>query len=276
MTNNALAHKTRKLESFSGYHTRKVKVYEPENLHELKSFIRYCDENTFNFSLMGTGISFDAHFLHEHRVVSTLKFKNLELDFENDRITVGAGVTWGEITRAILPAGYVPYVAPTTSKATVGGSISLDTYSVCTPFIGRENTSVIAFKMLTTLGQVFTCSREQNTDLFYGAIGGLGVLGIIFEINYKIRHVGLNVGRYCMLRGFEGLDGVKFAAPNLPLPGRESEEWHSLGCVVYRHKGKVRTLAVRHRWVDNPKRNWNKWAAVGNPILIVGSIVCPR
>jgi hypothetical protein len=50
---------------------------------------------------------------------------------------------------------------------------------------GKEGKHVIEFNLMLADGSIVTCSRERNSDLFYGAIAGLGALGA-FRIKYRL------------------------------------------------------------------------------------------
>jgi FAD/FMN-containing dehydrogenase len=45
------------------------------------------------------------------------------------------------------------------------------------------------FDLMLPSGQILTCSREQNSDLFYGAIGGFGMLGTFTALTLNLKRV---------------------------------------------------------------------------------------
>ncbi|MBV9879117.1 MAG: FAD-binding oxidoreductase [Gemmatirosa sp.] len=111
----------------------------------------------------------------------------------NERtITVRAGTTWREVQQAIDGAGLAVKVMQTYNTFTVGGALSVNAhgrYIGNGPVIG----SVRAIRLVLADGRVVDASRSENPELFFGAIGGYGGIGVITEAtldlvpNVKVR-----------------------------------------------------------------------------------------
>ena len=43
--------------------------------------------------------------------------------------------------------------------------------------------------LLTPSGDTKVCSRTENSDLFFAAIGGFGMLGVITQLTLKLKKV---------------------------------------------------------------------------------------
>ena len=54
-----------------------------------------------------------------------------------------------------------------------------------TPDPGDQSESVLDFDIVLPSGEVKTCSREQNADLFHAAIGGFGMLGCFSRVKTR-------------------------------------------------------------------------------------------
>ena len=67
----------------------------------------------------------------------------------------------------------------------IGGSLSVNVHG---RYIGEGPIilSVKQFKIVLADGKVVIASPEQNQDIFYGAIGGYGGLGIITEVTLQL------------------------------------------------------------------------------------------
>src|SRR5262249_48733376 len=101
-------------------------------------------------------------------------------DVEKKTITVEAGITWRKIQEAIDPKGLAVKVMQSYSNFTVGGSLSVNAHG---RYVGQGSliASIRAIRMVLSDGSVATASRTENSDLFDGAIGGYGALGVIVE-----------------------------------------------------------------------------------------------
>jgi decaprenylphospho-beta-D-ribofuranose 2-oxidase len=79
----------------------------------------------------------------------------------------------------------------TTSKATVGGTLSSDCLSRCSALTGREGTHVRSFKLLTTGGEQIECRRDDpdpdRAELFRAVIAGCGYLGLLTQVTFDLR-----------------------------------------------------------------------------------------
>lgn len=55
--------------------------------------------------------------------------------------------------------------------------------------VGPFGEHVLSFKLLTPSGDVLTCSREQEPDIFHAAISGFGMLGCFLELTLQLKKV---------------------------------------------------------------------------------------
>ena len=109
----------------------------------------------------------------------------LNVDPEHHLITVEAGTTWRAIQEAIDPQNLSVHIMQSYSNFTVGGSLSVNAhgnYFNDGPIVN----SVRSFKIVLADGTIRTASRTENSDIFYGAIGGYGGLGIIVEVTLDL------------------------------------------------------------------------------------------
>jgi decaprenylphospho-beta-D-ribofuranose 2-oxidase len=181
------------LASYGGRKVR-VQVARPADEEELRNLLGYACKNRKRITLRAGGQAFDTQSLNDQIVIQLDRFRSskLEVDLPKSTITVRCGDTWADVLRATLPVGRAPAIMVTSSAATVGGTLSSHSLSRFSPTCGREGKHVVSFKLLTVDGQLLTCSRQVNGDLFRGVIGGLGYLGAILEITYRLRDVPVN------------------------------------------------------------------------------------
>lgn len=109
----------------------------------------------------------------------------IAIDTEHKRITVQAGATWHQIQEAIDPHNLSIRIMQTYSNFTVGGSMSVNVHG---RYIGEGPLvrSVESFKLVLADGTLVEASPSQNSDIFYGAIGGYGGLGVIVEVTLSL------------------------------------------------------------------------------------------
>ena len=99
---------------------------------------------------------------------------------EDRQITVQPGITWREVQEYIDPYDLSVEIMQSYSNFTVGGALSVNVHG---RYIGQGPIvkSVKSIRLVLANGEVVAASPTANADLFYGAIGGYGGLGVIVE-----------------------------------------------------------------------------------------------
>jgi FAD/FMN-containing dehydrogenase len=135
--------------------------------------------------------------------------KVIAFDSVGKTITVQPGIRWREIQERIDPADLSVKIMQTYSNFTVGGSLSVNVHGRYIG-LGPLVLSVRSIKLVLADGSLVEASPTTNPELFYGAIGGYGGIGVIVEatleladnVNVKRRREVLPVTEYA--RYFSG------------------------------------------------------------------------
>ncbi len=188
----------RDLGCYSGLHEATATVCTPATVDELRQVLRHAAETGRRVTLRAGGHAFDAQALGDDVVVSMTAFDDVRV-LPDDRVEVGAGATWGAILAALGRKGLVPAVTVTTAHATAGGTLAGDCLSRFSCAYGKEGEQVESFEFLTVRGDLLHCtppavgSPDSSWTLpervFMGAVGGLGYLGAIVRITYRVKRV---------------------------------------------------------------------------------------
>jgi len=78
---------------------------------------------------------------------------------------------------------------PGTMKPTLGGCLAMNVHGKNNFRAGPIGEHVLEIDVLTTAGEVVTCSLDKNADIFAAAIGGMGLLGAITRIKLRLKRV---------------------------------------------------------------------------------------
>ncbi len=124
---------------------------------------------------------------------------------EEKTITVQAGVRWCDIQRHVDPHMLSVKIMQSYANFTVGGAISVNAHGRYMG-LGPVILSVKSLELLLADGSLKKASPSENSDLFYGAIGGYNALGIIVRVTLGLAD---NVK---MLRVAKGMPIEKFPA----------------------------------------------------------------
>jgi FAD/FMN-containing dehydrogenase len=116
----------------------------------------------------------------------------LRLDHDRGEVEVEAGIQWPALIAALAaaqPGEQAPWgiVQKQTGadRLSIGGALSANVHGrglALRPIIA----DVVAFTLVDAQGELRTCSRTENCELFALAIGGYGLFGVIATVTLKL------------------------------------------------------------------------------------------
>ena len=111
--------------------------------------------------------------------------KIVSFSLSDKEIVVQTGITWRKIQEFIDSFNLSVKIMQTYANFTVGGSLSVNCHG---RYIGQGPIilSVKQIKVVIANGELITASPTVNKDVFYGAIGGYGGLGVITEATLSL------------------------------------------------------------------------------------------
>ena len=202
---------------YSGLYTReRVRVFYPDDAGQIKEIFAMARAEDLEVTIRSGGHSFDSQSLGDRIVISMKRLNRIEPFPADNRVRVQPGATWGDILATLQPLGLVPAITVTTSQASAGGTLAGDCLSRFSPAYGKEGTWIESFILITPEGATLECSppaegasRDEWTDgqrAFAGTIAGLGYLGAVVSISYRVLRVtepGTTFGVRTRVRKFD-------------------------------------------------------------------------
>ena len=107
-------------------------------------------------------------------------------DPETRELTVEAGVTIAEILDCFAPRGLFLKVVPGTKFVTIGGAIAADVHGKNHHRDGGFGTIVKSLRLAVAGGDILSCSRTENAEVFFATVGGMGLTGVIVEATIEL------------------------------------------------------------------------------------------
>ncbi|WP_309569099.1 FAD-binding oxidoreductase [Actinokineospora sp. UTMC 2448] len=111
------------------------------------------------------------------------------IDADSGLAVLDAGVDLDRLMRAALPFGLWVPVLPGTRQVTVGGAIGCDIHGKNHHSAGSFGNHVLSMDLLTADGQVRTITPENDPELFWATVGGMGLTGVILRATLRLKHV---------------------------------------------------------------------------------------
>ncbi len=154
---------------------------------------RYADLSTVTGPAIarGQGRAYgDAALNASQHVVLTERLNRL-LDFDDKTgvLRAEAGLTMQELLDFALPHGWFPQVTPGTKFVSLGGCVAADVHGKNHHHDGAFSSCVRSLELITADGTRMQCSRDENSEAFWATVGGMGLTGIIGEVELQLRPV---------------------------------------------------------------------------------------
>ncbi len=166
-------------------------VYRPSTIEGLQDILILARRSGRTVGFRGGGNSYgDAAMNSEDILVDLRRLKRiLEWNPATGRIRVEPGVTLAELWQYVIEDGWWPPVATGTSMTTIGGSAAMNVHGKNAYQVGPIGEHILEFDLMLPSGEVITCNRDENQDVFHAAIGGFGMLGIFISLTLQMKRI---------------------------------------------------------------------------------------
>lgn len=177
----------KELSGWGLYPKLKLPYTEPNSYIDFQQLIAKANQ----IALRGNGRSYgDLPIIDNGLNLSTLKFNRILRIEPSSQIAIAeSGVLLGDLFQSTLAYNLIPAVCPGTQLITLGGAIANDIHGKSHHIDGSFQEIVESFKIIIASGDELSCSRTNNTELFYACFGGLGLLGIITQVTIKLKKI---------------------------------------------------------------------------------------
>ena len=165
--------------------------FAAKNEEEIAETLELARRMNLKVALRGAGRSYNDAALNGGGIILDTSEMNriLEWNPETGLIRAEPGVSLRQLWQHVLPDGWWPPVVSGTMFTTLGGCLSMNVHGKNNYRKGTIGEHVQSFTAILPNGERVVCTPEQNADLFYAMIGGLGMLGIFTEITLQMQRV---------------------------------------------------------------------------------------
>ncbi len=166
-------------------------LYRPDSLRELGDIPTDCKQRGWSVIPRGLGRSYGDAALNGGfgAALMTHLDRIIEFNTSTGRLRCEAGLSLLQIIRRLMPLGWFPMVTPGTQFCTVGGAIAADVHGKNHHVDGSFGDHLYQLTLMLPSGEMVSCSREQNSDLFWATVGGMGLTGVIVDAEFQLRAV---------------------------------------------------------------------------------------
>jgi xylitol oxidase len=158
-------------------------LYSAKTLDEVRSYVK----KQSLLKVLGTRHCFNNIADSSHNLLSLKSMDDVvALDSAARTVTVNAGVTYGQLSPYLHNKGFALHNLASLPHISVAGACSTATHGSGEKN-GNLSTAVSGLEIVTAAGEVVKLSRQQDGDVFHGAVVGLGALGVITKVTLDIQ-----------------------------------------------------------------------------------------
>ena len=163
------------------YSTDRVRTYT--SLEQVQAYVKTQNK----LKVLGTRHCFNNIADSKDVFLSLKPMDNvIAIDAAKRTVTVAAGITYGQLCPYLDAKGFALHNLASLPHISVAGACSTATHGS-----GQKNgnlaTAVSGLEIVTADGRVVNLSREQDGEIFNGAVVGLGAIGVITKVTLNIQ-----------------------------------------------------------------------------------------
>lgn len=177
-----------KTHGWGRYPSTDAKIVEPNSISSLQEVINREMSNARGIA-RGAGRSYGDSALS--KIILSTRYMDSFKSFDKytGELHCSSGLSLLEILAVAVPCGWFVPVLPGTKFVTVGGAIASDVHGKNHHVAGCFSEFVSQFELLLASGEIVTCSRTENFNLFRATCGGQGLTGIIISAVLKLNKI---------------------------------------------------------------------------------------
>ena len=157
-------------------------LHQPKTVEEVQQVVKSCAK----LRALGARHSFNGIADSTENQISLKQINQVELDAKSRTVTVGAGVTYGQLAPYIDSRGFAVHNLASLPHVSVVGACATATHGSGSKN-GNLSTEVSAIEFVTADGNIRHLSRAKDGDQFLGAVVNLGALGIVTRITVDVQ-----------------------------------------------------------------------------------------
>lgn len=180
----------------------------------------------------------------------------LEINEEKETVRVEPQVTMGQITAALNPRGWTIAVLPELDDLTVGGLVNGFGIETSSHKYGLFQFICESFEIITPDGDVKTCSKEENPELFSMIPWSYGTFGFLTAVELKM----VPAKKYVRLK-YIPITSQEELLQRFDEESNKENPHDFVEAIVYSHEKSVLLLGdqVDKKGNDGPKNAIRRW-----------------
>jgi cytokinin dehydrogenase len=157
-------------------------ILRPANTQDIQRISAYCNKAKTALTVRGTGgAAYGQTQIQDGIIIDTTSLKKVSWASATT-VAMDPGLIWQEVLDFTIQRKLTPPVLPDTIVTSVGGKASVGGIGETSYNLGSMADYIIGLEIVTAQGELKACSSNNNSDLFFAALGGMGQCGIIVRV----------------------------------------------------------------------------------------------
>jgi alditol oxidase len=156
-------------------------LLQPKTVEEVQKAVKSCSK----LKALGARHSFNGIADSTENQISLKQLNEMLLDKVARTVTVGAGVTYGQLAPYIDAQGFAVHNLASLPHVSVAGACATATHGSGSKN-GNLSTAVTAVEFVTADGEIVNVSRQKDGDKFPAAAVALGGLGVVTKVTLNM------------------------------------------------------------------------------------------
>ncbi|MEM7538544.1 MAG: FAD-binding protein [Chloroflexota bacterium] len=159
-----------------------TRTHTPSTIAQLQEIVRQADK----VGIIGARHSFPPIADTSGNLISLAQLDaRVEIDHKHHRATVSAGMTYEALGPLLHEAGYALPNMASLPHITLAGACATATHG-SGEGLGNLAVPVSGLEFVAANGELVSLTREQDGDVFHGAVVGLGALGVVTRMTLDL------------------------------------------------------------------------------------------
>ncbi|KMK76687.1 FAD-binding oxidoreductase [Alkalihalobacillus pseudalcaliphilus] len=161
-------------------------TFYPESIEDVRTVIKKAKASGKKVRVVGAGHSFTPLANCDDYLMCLDRLKRIEsIDVINQTVTVQAGIRLSELGDELAKQGFAQENLGDINVQSLAGAISTGTHGTGIQF-GNIPSQVEELTLVTATGELLTCSKEKDQELFQASLISLGLFGVIVKVKLRI------------------------------------------------------------------------------------------
>ena len=167
-------------------HRQPLAVLRPGSVTDVVKLVQFARGNDIKVAARGQGHSTQGQAQVEAGVVIDMATLATVHEINATNALVDGGTRWLDLLEQTIPQGLTPPTLVDFLELTVGGTLSLGGIGSQAFRFGPQVDNVLELQVVTGKGELVSCSRANNSNLFDAARSGLGQFGIVVRARVRL------------------------------------------------------------------------------------------